>query len=37
MAGVPWHSLNSYLGRLVKAGFKAAICEQVGEPDRKAS
>lgn len=36
MAGVPWHSLNSYLGRLVKAGFKAAICEQVGEPDGKA-
>ena len=33
MAGVPWHSVNSYLGKLVKAGFKAAICEQMGPPD----
>lgn len=35
MAGVPWHSVNSYLGRLVRAGYKAAICEQVSAPDGK--
>src|SRR5204862_5858916 len=31
MAGVPAHSLDNYLGRLVKLGESAAICEQVGE------
>ncbi len=31
MAGVPHHALNMYLGRLIKAGRKVAICEQVGE------
>ena len=29
MAGVPVHLLNQYLGKLVKQGFKAAICDQV--------
>ena len=32
MAGIPHHALNSYLGRLIKAGYRAAICEQIGEP-----
>ena len=32
MAGVPWHSVNGYLARLVRAKFKVAICEQVTEP-----
>ncbi len=31
MAGVPYHAVDSYLPRLVKAGYKVAICEQVGE------
>ena len=35
MAGIPHHALNSYLPRLVKAGFRAAICEQIGEPNPK--
>ena len=41
MAGVPAHSLESYLARLVKLGEAVAIAEQVGEvgaskgPDRK--
>ncbi|MBQ7594572.1 MAG: DNA mismatch repair protein MutS [Synergistaceae bacterium] len=35
MAGIPYHALNSYLGRLIKAGFRAAICEQIGEPNPK--
>ena len=35
MAGVPHHSVNSYLARLVRSGFKVAICEQMTEPDGK--
>ncbi|MCF0248190.1 MAG: DNA mismatch repair protein MutS, partial [Synergistes sp.] len=35
MAGVPFHSVESYLGRLVSAGYRVAICEQIGEPDGK--
>jgi DNA mismatch repair protein MutS len=32
MAGVPYHSVEQYLARLVKAGESVAICEQVGDP-----
>ena len=32
MAGVPFHSIEQYLARLVKAGESVAICEQVGDP-----
>ncbi len=35
MAGIPHHALNVYLGRLIKAGCRAAICEQISEPDAK--
>lgn len=35
MAGVPHHALSLYLGRLIKAGCRAAICEQIGEPTGK--
>jgi DNA mismatch repair protein MutS len=35
MCGVPFHALDGYLGRLVKKGFRVAICEQVEDP-RKA-
>jgi DNA mismatch repair protein MutS len=31
MAGVPFHSLETYLARLVKLGESVAICEQVGD------
>lgn len=31
MAGVPFHALESYLSKLVKAGYKVAICEQTSE------
>ncbi|MDR1874382.1 MAG: DNA mismatch repair protein MutS [Synergistaceae bacterium] len=31
MAGVPHHALNMYLGRLIRAGRRVAICDQVGE------
>ena len=32
MCGVPHHALDTYLGRLVKKGYKVAICEQVEDP-----
>ncbi|MDR5892131.1 DNA mismatch repair protein MutS [Halomonas mongoliensis] len=32
MAGVPYHSAEGYLARLVAAGESVAICEQVGDP-----
>lgn len=32
MAGVPHHALDVYLGKLVKAGYKVAICDQVEDP-----
>lgn len=35
MAGVPYHVADTYIARLVKAGHKVAICEQVSEPDGK--
>jgi DNA mismatch repair protein MutS len=31
MAGVPFHALENYLGRLIKMGESVAIAEQVGE------
>lgn len=35
MAGVPHHALNVYLGRIMRLGYKVAICEQTSEPDGK--
>ncbi len=32
MAGVPAHSVESYLAKLVRQGESAAICEQIGDP-----
>ena len=32
LAGVPAHSLDNYLFRLIKKGHKVAICEQVSDP-----
>ena len=29
MAGVPYHALDTYLGRLVHKGYKVAVCDQV--------
>jgi DNA mismatch repair protein MutS len=34
MCGVPYHALDSYLGRLVKKGHRVAICEQVEDPKK---
>ena len=32
MAGVPYHSLEGYLRKLIEKGESAAICEQIGDP-----
>lgn len=32
MAGIPYHSAEQYLTRILKAGKAVAICEQVGDP-----
>lgn len=32
MCGVPYHSVEGYLNRLVQKGYKVAICEQVEDP-----
>ena len=31
MAGIPYHALNNYLGRLINKGYKVALCEQVSD------
>ena len=33
MAGVPYHSADGYLAKLVKMGESVAICEQIGDPN----
>ncbi len=35
LAGFPYHSLDLYLPRLVKAGFRVAICEQLEKPSKE--
>ena len=32
MCGIPHHAADSYLGKLLRRGFKVAICEQVEDP-----
>ena len=32
MCGVPYHSAQSYIARLIKRGYKVAICEQMEDP-----
>ena len=33
MCGVPYHSCDPYVAKLIRAGFKVAICEQTETPD----
>jgi DNA mismatch repair protein MutS len=33
MCGVPYHSLSNYLNKLIEAGSKIAICEQIDTPE----
>ena len=32
MCGVPYHSCESYIARLIKKGYKVAVCEQTEDP-----
>lgn len=32
MSGVPWHSLDLHLSRLIRQGYKAAVVDQIGDP-----
>ena len=34
LAGIPYHALDSYLHKMVKAGYKVAICEQTEDPKK---
>lgn len=34
MAGFPYHQLDAYLQKLIRAGFRAAICDQVEDPKK---
>jgi len=35
LAGFPYHSVNVYLPKLVKAGYRVAICEQMEKPSKE--
>jgi len=35
LAGFPYHSLDLYLPRIVKAGYRVAICEQLEKPSKE--
>ncbi len=32
MCGVPYHAAEGYIGKLIRKGFKVAICDQMGDP-----
>src|SRR6202035_638235 len=32
MCGVPYHAAENYIAKLIRAGYKVAICEQMEEP-----
>src|SRR6476646_8717935 len=32
MCGVPFHAAETYIGRLIKAGHRVAICDQISDP-----
>lgn len=32
MAGVPWHSAERYIARLIRAGHRVVVCDQVEDP-----
>ncbi|MGM9539101.1 DNA mismatch repair protein MutS [Anaerovibrio sp.] len=35
MCGIPYHAVDSYLGKLVTKGYRVAIAEQIGDPKAK--
>ena len=35
LAGFPYHAIDNYLSKLVKAGYRVAICEQLEKPSKE--
>ena len=35
MCGVPFHSADNYIAKLVSRGYKVAICEQTEDPSKQ--
>ena len=35
MAGFPYHALDGYLQKLIRSGHRAAICDQVEDPENR--
>ncbi len=35
LAGIPWHSADTHIRKLLEAGKKIAVCEQMEKPDKK--
>lgn len=35
MAGFPYHALDTYLPKIIRAGKRVAICDQIEEPKRR--
>ena len=33
MCGVPYHSVDAYIARMVQKGYKVAVCEQMQDPN----
>jgi len=34
LAGLPYHAVDGYLKKMLQAGYKVAVCEQVEDPNR---
>jgi len=34
LAGIPYHALDTYLSRMIKKGYRVAICEQIEDPKK---
>ena len=34
LAGVPFHAIDGYLKKMIQAGFRVAVCEQVEDPKK---
>ncbi len=35
MAGIPYHAVDNYVGKLIDKGYHVAICEQIGQHPQK--
>ncbi len=34
LAGIPYHAVDGYLKKMLQAGYKVAVCEQVEDPKK---